>query len=63
MFGRLIGRTECFLGGGGALHVSQTCQSQQYQQTAKGNLWNWGIHSTTRNGESRFAMASDEYVT
>ena len=43
-----------------ALHVSQTCQSQQYQQTAKGNLWGWGIHSTTHNG--CFAMASDQYL-
>ena len=46
-----------------ALHVSQTCQVQQYEQTAKGNLWGWGIHSTTHNRESCFAMASDECLT
>ena len=37
-----------------ALHASQTCQLQQYQQTAKGNLWDWGIHSTTHNRGSCF---------
>ena len=46
---------------------SLTCQpylpSQQYQRTAKGNLWDKGIHSTTHNGGSCFAMASDPYVT
>ena len=34
-----------FLGEEEALHASQTCQVQQYQQTAKGNLWDWGIHT------------------
>jgi len=46
-----------------ALHVSQSCRSQQYQRTAKGNLWDEGVHSTTHNGGSCFAMASDLCVT
>jgi len=46
---------------------SLTCQpnlpSQQYQRTAKGNLWDEGIHSTTHNRGTCFAMASDACVT
>ena len=45
-----------------ALHVSQICQLQQYQRTANGNLWDLGIHSTTHDGGSCFAMASDPCV-
>ena len=46
-----------------ASHASQTCQVQQYQQTAEGNLWGRGIHSTTHNRGSCFAIASDECLT
>ena len=45
-----------------ALHVSHSCQIQQYRQTAERKLWDWAIHSTTHNGGSCFAMASDECV-
>ena len=46
-----------------ALHASQIRQSQQYRRTAKGNLWDSGMHSTTHNEGSCFAMASDVCVT
>ena len=46
-----------------ALHVSLACQCQQYQQTAKGNLWDWCVNSTTHHGGSCCAMASDSVLT
>ena len=45
-----------------ALHVSLACQLQQYQPADIGNLWDWGIHSTTLHGGSCFALASDTNV-
>jgi len=52
-----------FLVGGRSLTCQPNLPSQQYQRTAKGNLWDEGIHSTTHNSGSCFAMASDACVT